>query len=140
MLFRSQSDTSELPRIRPHSYINYDTQMPDMFYQSKVNINITLRSIQSGISLRCMDILGAGGFLLSNYQPELAEYFEDGKEVVMYHSRADLVEKVQYYLEHDAERMQIAANGQKKVFEQFSYEKAWEQMFQRINENMHGGM
>ena len=42
-----------------------------------------------------MDILGAGGFLLSNYQPELAEYFEDGKEVVMYHSRADLVEKVQ---------------------------------------------
>lgn len=136
----TQSDTSELPRIKPHSYINYDTQMPDMFYQSKVNINITLRSIQSGISLRCMDILGAGGFLLSNYQPELAEYFEDGKEVVMYHSRADLVEKVQYYLKHDAERMQIAANGQKKVFEQFSYEKAWEQMFQRINENMHGGM
>ena len=58
----------------------------------------------------------------------------------MYHSRADLVEKVQEYLKHGAERMQIAANGQKKVFEQFSYEKAWEQMFQRINENMHGAM
>lgn len=129
----TQSDTSELPEIKSHGYIDYDMQMPGMFYRSKMNLNITLRSIQSGISLRCMDILGAGGFLLSNYQPELAEYFEDGKEVVMYHSRAELLEKVQYYLEHEEERVQIAANGQKKVFEQFSYEKAWEKMFRIIS-------
>lgn len=129
----TQSDTSELPEIKSHGYIDYDMQMPGMFYRSKMNLNITLRSIQSGISLRCMDILGAGGFLLSNYQPELAEYFEDGKEVVMYHSRAELLEKVQYYLEHEEERVQIAANGQKKVFEQFSYERAWEKMFRIIS-------
>lgn len=132
----TQSDTSEVPKIKPHGYIDYDTQMPCMFYQSQININITLRSIQSGISLRCMDILGAGGFLLSNYQPELAEYFEDGKEVVMYHTRTELLEKVQYYLAHEEERMQIAANGQKKVLEWFSYEKAWKKMFQIINGNI----
>lgn len=43
--------------------------------------------------------MAAGGFLLSNYQPELAELFRDGEEVVMYTSMDDLKEKAGYYLE-----------------------------------------
>ena len=35
--------------------------MPEVFRKSKINLNITLRSIISGISLRVYDILGAGG-------------------------------------------------------------------------------
>ena len=45
--------------------------MPYVFRNSRINLNITLRSIKSGIPLRCMDIYGAGGFLLSNYQTDL---------------------------------------------------------------------
>lgn len=132
----TQSGTAALPQIIPHGYIDYETQMPRAFFQSKVNVNITLRSIQSGISLRCLDIMCAGGFLVSNYQPELAEYFEDGKEVVLYHSRQELLEKIQYYLEHEEERMEIARNGQKKVCEQFDYTCAWEKMFRIVAENI----
>lgn len=102
--------------------VSYDTQMPMVFRRSKINLNITLRSITSGIPLRALDIMGAGGFLLSNYQPELAENFVDGEEMVMFYNDEDMLYKIAYYLEHEEERKQIAYNGWRKVQKEFSYE------------------
>ena len=76
-----------------------------------------------------MDIMGAGGFLLSNYQPELAEYFVDGKEMVMYTGRQDLLDKVTYYLNNDEERISIAINGQKKIDKEYSYDIMLDKIF-----------
>ena len=59
---------------------------------------------------------------MSNYQPELAELFRDGEEVVMYTSMDALKEKAGYYLEHDAEREQIAFNGWRKIHEEYGME------------------
>ncbi|HKM35326.1 MAG TPA: DUF3880 domain-containing protein [Lachnospiraceae bacterium] len=109
--------------------VQYYTQMPYVFRYSKVNLNPTLRSIQSGIPLRALDILGSGGFLLSNYQPELAEYFENEKEVVLYESLEDAVEKAGFYLEHNDLREKIAENGLQKVTESFTYEKRLSEIF-----------
>lgn len=107
--------------------------MPFIFHQSKINLNITLRSILSGIPLRCLDIMGAGGFLLSNYQPELAEYFENGKEMVMYESQYDLLNKIDYYLSHEEEREEIARCGRIKIEKEFSYSKALPKIFDIVN-------
>ena len=76
--------------------------------------------------------MGAGGFLLSNYQNELARYFEEGKEMVMYYDRQDLINKINYYLEHDEERIEIAKAGQKKILENFDYSMAWEEIFATV--------
>lgn len=116
------SDKNLVPKAEHMGYVSYEEDMPRVFRDSAINLNITLRSIESGIPLRALDIMGAGGFLLSNYQPELAEYFEDGKELVLFTSEQDLLEKIGYYLEHDELRREIAYNGWKKVQEQFSYE------------------
>lgn len=102
---------------------NYMTKMPRVFHKSKVNLNITLRSILSGIPLRVVDILAAGGFLITNYQAEIAEHFIDGEELVMAFSPEDMIEKTGYYLEHEDERKEIARRGQEKVLRDFSYEK-----------------
>ena len=68
------------------------------------------------VPLRVYDILGAGGFLITNYQPDLAENgFVLGEDLVVYESKEDLLCKVDYYLKHEEERLQIAANGQRKV-------------------------
>lgn len=107
----------------------YLEEMPRIFKASKININITLKMLQSGIPLRGMDIMGAGGFLLSNYQPELAEFFEDGREMVMYESVEDAVAKADFYLKNDELRMEIASRGHQKVSEEFSYESAFKTIF-----------
>lgn len=128
VLYTGSADNM-LYHVENRGYLDYNTQMPVMFNSSKINLNITLRSIQSGISLRALDIMGAGGFLISNWQPELAECFEERKEVVMYYDRNDLMSKIEYYLQNEDERMKIAENGQKKIIEQFDYSCAWKKIF-----------
>jgi len=112
----------ELP-VSNKGFAEYVKEMPEIFQTSKINLNITLRSIQTGIPLRVMDILGAGGFCITNYQPEIAEYFENGVDLVWYESIDDLLEKCRYYLAHDNERENIARNGQIKVKELFGFDK-----------------
>ncbi len=97
-------------------------QMPEIFRRSKINLNSTLRSIQTGIPLRVIEIMGAGGFCLTNYQAELEEYFENGRDLVWYESMEDLAEKTKYYLAHEAEREAIAAKGRERIAEGFTYE------------------
>ncbi len=102
---------------------DYSTKMPKVFHKSKINLNIGLRCILSGVSLRVVDVLAAGGFLLTTYTDEIAEYFEDGKDLAIARTPEELISKAAYYLEHDEERKEIARNGQKKVFEEFAYTK-----------------
>lgn len=104
-------------------YADYNIKMPKVFSSSKINLNMTLRSITTGIPLRIMDILGAGGFCLTNYQADFEEYFVNGEDMVWFYNMEELVELAKYYLENDEERERIAANGQKKAKELFSCEK-----------------
>lgn len=130
------SDTKNFPKLKNMGRADYLTEMPQVFYNSKINLNITLRSIESGIPLRALDVMACGGFLLSNYQPELAEYFEDGKELVLYHDLDDCLSKIAYYLEHEEERIQIAKAGQEKVREYFSYERKLKEIFAIVEGNL----
>lgn len=124
------SDLSEIPRIHNRGIADSVTMMPKIFQCSRINLNMTNRPISSGIPQRVYDIMGAGGFLLSNYQPELAEYFEIGKELVVYDSQRDLLEKIAYYLAHEEERREIAANGRKAIEERHQYAMRLEMMFE----------
>ena len=129
------SESIELPGNIFCGTVSYDKEMPKVFRDSKINLNITLRSIESGIPLRALDVMGAGGFLLTNYQPEIAEYFVNGEEVVMFESKEDMLYKIAYYLEHEEERRQIAYNGWKKVQQHFSYDVQVKKMLDIIQAN-----
>ncbi len=131
------SDTKHIPKLKNGGYVHYYDQMPNIFHNSKINLNITLRSITTGIPLRVLDVLGCGGFLLTNYQQEIADYFENGKDLVMYESAEQLKELCSYYLTHEEERMKIAANGYQKVKNEFSYEKRLAVMEQIIRGELH---
>lgn len=86
---------------------DYYTAEPLVFADSSINLNITLQSIQTGIPLRVFDIMGCGGFLLSNYQEDYLEYFEPDKDFVIYNDYGDLEEKAAFYLKHEKLRKQI---------------------------------
>lgn len=125
------SDTADMPILHAcnHGIVDYHTQMPLVFAGSKINLNISLRSIHSGIPLRVLDIMACGGFVLSNWQPEIAAYFEEGAEIVTFNSLEDCLEKIRYYLSHEDERWQIAEAGRRKVQEIFSYKSGLEKVF-----------
>ena len=90
---------------------------------SRINLNIALHGIEQGTSQRIMDVMGAGGFVLSTYCPETAELFEENKEIVFFKTPEELLEKVDFYLTHDEERRRIARAGHEKVISCYTYNK-----------------
>ena len=98
--------------------VDYYSEMPYIFAVSDINLNISVKGIQSGIPQRAFDVMASGGFLLSNYQAELLENFSNGDDMVVYESMEDAVEKCNYYLKHDELRKNIAENGRRRVLEE----------------------
>ncbi|MBU5477776.1 glycosyltransferase [Eubacterium sp. MSJ-13] len=128
----SGSDKALCSRCVSHGYVDYNCDMPIVFRYSKINLNISLRSIKTGIPLRCLDIMGAGGFLISNYQEDLCRYFEPGKDFVIYENLDDLLVKIQYYLENSEERTKIALNGWRKIQRFFNIDMKFCEMLQFV--------
>lgn len=71
---------------------------------------------------------------MTNYQEEIAECFEDRKDLVMWGSQEELTDLCGYYLTHEEERKQIARNGYEKVCRDFSYDVQVQKMLRVISE------
>lgn len=106
--------------VKTCGQVDYNKEMPYVFANSRINLNITLKSIKTGIPLRVFDIMGSKGFLLTNYQEEMLQYFEPDVDFVYYENYEDLLSKAEYYLTHEEERLTIAENGYRKVCEEHS--------------------
>lgn len=124
------SDTYSMPLIHNRGFAKTNTEMPIIFHQSKINLNLTAKSIRSGLSLRIFDVLGCEGFLITNYQAELPEHFNIGEDLEAYTSLDDLMGKCEYYLSHDKERKEIAHNGFEKVKKYHTYDIRLTQMLE----------
>lgn len=120
-LYTDRTD-DRLRGVHVKESVDYREEMPLVFHESDINMNFTIRNIRTGLPLRIWDILGAGGFLLTNYQIELGDFFENGKDLVYYDSLDDMMRKAEYYLDHEDERKTIAQNGLKKIVQYHTYE------------------
>jgi len=69
-------------------------------------------------NMRLFEATGVGILLITDSKVNLNELFELGKEVVAYRSPEECVELVQYYLEHDREREDIARAGQERTLQE----------------------
>ena len=114
---------ADIPDAEYIGPIDWYSVMPLVFKNSTINLNITLKSIQSGIPLRGMDIMGSGGFLLTNYQSDFLDFFIPDEDFVFFENTDDFISKIRYYLKHDNIRQQIIANsyGKMKDYHTFSH-------------------
>ena len=128
----TRSDTSVLKDVKCEGLADSMTMMPKIFRCSKINLNITSKPIQTGIPLRALDIMACKGFMITNYQPELNEYFENGKNVVMYTSIEEACDLAAYYLDREKERREIAENAFEIVRDNFTFEIRLEKLLEMI--------
>ena len=113
--------TFKMKNCTNHGAVDYYDYAPYVFKRAKINLNITLRSILTGIPLRAFDIMGAGGFLMTNYQADFLDYFVPDEDFVFFESKSDLLAKIGYYLKHEEERAAIAQNGLRKLSADHTY-------------------
>jgi spore maturation protein CgeB len=71
--------------------------------------------------MRLYEATGVGTFLLTDNLPNLTTLFKPGVQVGVYDCVADCLEKIQYFLGHDAEREAIARAGQAHTLAHHTY-------------------
>lgn len=126
------SDTSFMPKANNRGFAKSLTEMPLIFRDSKINLQITAKTIETGLSQRVWDVLSCGGFLIMNYQNEISDYFSVGENIEVYSSREELLDKISYYMSHDNERIKIANNGYELVHKYHTPEKRLGEIFKKI--------
>lgn len=71
---------------------------------------------------RAFDIIDSQGFLLTNYQEDFFDCFVPDEDFVYYSDAEDLMNKIEYYLSHEKERLEILRNRYAKILRYHTYE------------------
>ncbi len=134
----SEVDETLMPKVHRRPPVQVGEATSFIYAGTKINLNIALKGIEGGTTQRIMDIMGAGGFVLTNYCEETAELFEEDKEIVMFRTPEELIQKVNYYLEHEEEREQIARAGHERAMNDYTYEKKIKKLLDWVTEDEGG--
>ena len=90
--------------------------MYDVLARSKISLNVHV-DVAGGMvgNIRMFETTGMGSLLISEDAPNASDLFRAGQEIVTYSGVEELVDKIEYYLDHDSERAEIARAGQSKT-------------------------
>ncbi|MBI1975149.1 MAG: glycosyltransferase [Parcubacteria group bacterium] len=104
--------------------------VPDWYLVSNVRTWFHMRTPQ--IKARLFELAGCGAFVVSGYADDLGRYYRENEEMVFYRSPRELVEKVRYYLSREDERARIAHAAYERTIRDHTYEKRFQELFQKI--------
>jgi spore maturation protein CgeB len=77
-----------------------------------------------GANCTLFETAGCGGFQIADLKPMSPSLFEPEREVVTFQTRADLKEKVDFYLAHPQDRLAIAERAYNRAQKDHTYEQA----------------
>jgi len=110
-------------------------QMIKIIRATKISLNVhVVEQIYSeGTNVRPFEVTGAGGFLLSNVRKSLYELFKVGREIEVFDSDEELVEKTKFYLKNDRLREKIARAGWERTKRDHTYLKRFTLLLKYLN-------
>ncbi len=120
---------TEIQKDWLHDYVPY-TDANKVYSSNDIIIGIQNNLTQ--LNQRIYEILGSGGFLITNDTPEINRLFNVGKDLIVSSSPEETLQLVQYYLRHPEERNVIKANGSIAV-ETHSYKHRAEYIIDVLN-------
>jgi spore maturation protein CgeB len=121
-------------KIPLHPPVYYPDELPKLYNASKINLNITLAQLKTGINLRPFEVSACEAFIITDYRKDLGELFEIGREIVCYKDTKELRDKVKYYLLHEREREEIAKRAHKRVLKEHTFDMRMQKVIEYIQE------
>lgn len=107
-------------------------QRQQMDKWGRIHLFLASRMVQDAIPNMAFDIMGKGGFLLTNFQNDYMNYFVPGQDFVYFESEKDMEDKLNYYLKHDLERKKIAENALRKVQREHTFDMRIQEILQVV--------
>ena len=102
----------------------YGNEFLETIQKAKIVLNQHVQeNIKYSGNIRMYEVTGLGSLLLTDYREDLAKKFVADEEIVVYRSDEELLEKIEFYLKHEALREGIARKGKERTQRDYSYEK-----------------
>ena len=117
--------TEEWKTDFPHNYrgsADHYLDLPKIYIASKINMDISRINQPNIVTMRVFDVLACGGFVLADRNESLLELFKEDWDIVCYDTPGEAVDKINYYLNHESDRMTVAQRGYEKVVKSHTFE------------------
>jgi hypothetical protein len=127
-----------------------DLEMIQLYSRSRISLGFlevhdhhdASRGVLRHLHLREFEAPMCGALYCTGYMDELAECFEPDKEVIVYRNEQELLDKVRYYLAHEAEAESIRQAGHARALRCHTYHHRFQQLFMALgltNQPLGGG-
>jgi hypothetical protein len=93
-------------------------------------------SNQFASNMRLFEATGVGSCLVTDWKQNLRQLYEPDQEVVTYRSIEEAIEKVGYLLAHEEDRQRIAAAGQRRTLQNYTYDHRAQELDQLIKNHI----
>ena len=122
--YRAESWPADSAVRRAYRGEAWGLEMLRILRSARVSLNRHSEAARGNANnLRLYEATGVGSLLLTDEKRNLHELFEPGREVVVYRDAGDLVARARYYLDHEEERNEIAAAGQRRTLADHTFER-----------------
>lgn len=101
--------------------MDYERALPGFYQRCEVNLDITSIQMPTTVTQRVFDCPAAGGFLLTDGQPALAQLFDVDTEVAQYTSLEECIELFRWYRAHPAARRKLVTKARRRVHGEHLY-------------------
>ncbi len=127
------------PKSALRGYIE-DAEVASIYRHSKISLSFSVvgsthlanQPIRQ-VRLRDFEIPMSGGFMLAERFEELENFFEPEREMATFAGAEELLEKIKYYLRHDAQREKIRAAGHRRALAQHTWANRLQSAFNHMN-------
>jgi spore maturation protein CgeB len=103
------------------SNLGYFDDLAPFYRSTAINVNNTSLQMRDAVNQRVFDCPAAGGFLITDDQPDLHELFDVEKEMVTYTSLPELSDKINHYLARPEARSAIVERARARVLSEHTH-------------------
>jgi len=127
-------------RFHFNTFIKTREQLCNVYDRSKISLNINHHQATTGLGYRVFDIMASSSLLISNYQKEsdLEVLFGKNHPIPIYKDEIELRDLVQFYLNHEDERVKIVQQCNDLIKDMHTFEKRAVQIVQIIDSSFEG--
>jgi spore maturation protein CgeB len=100
---------------RCYGDVGYFDGLAHLYRSTAINVNATSLQMRSAVNQRVFDCPAAGGFLITDAQGDLEEFFEPETETMTYATLDELEDKVRFYQQRPKNRIAIIQAAQRRI-------------------------